>query len=96
VTRREWSDAHAAKFKRWDLVDAYDRSPRFKGKKVATIRILEIRRSQLTNLSDDSKWGEMELRREGGRWSSVEEFCKLFTIPNPYRVEFEVVSLVKS
>lgn len=39
VTRRQWVDSHAEKFKRRDLVKAYDRSPRWGGKEVATIRI---------------------------------------------------------
>lgn len=39
VTRRNWKSAHAAKFKAGDLVDAWDRSPRFGGRKVADIRL---------------------------------------------------------
>ena len=94
VTRREWSDAHAAKFKPGDLVDAYDRSPRFKGKKVGVIRIINIKRSFLSLMVSDLSWGMEELEREGGRWANVKDFTELFTIPNPYRVEFEVMSLI--
>lgn len=39
VTRRQWKDSHAAKFKKGDQVDAYDRLPRVGGKPVGTIRI---------------------------------------------------------
>lgn len=40
VTRREWTDRHAAGFKAGDLVQAWDRSPRVKGaKRVGTIRL---------------------------------------------------------
>ncbi len=91
VTRREWSDKHAAKFKPGDLVDAWDKSPRFKGKKVAVIRIVSIERSPLSRMTEDINWGYVELDREGGMWIWVTEFCRLFTIPDPYRVEFEVV-----
>lgn len=96
VTRREWSDGHAAKFKPGDLVDAWDKTPRCKGsKKVAVIRIVSIERSPLSLMTDDIDWGFEELKREGGMWQWVTEFCNLFAIPNPYRVEFELVSLVK-
>ncbi len=66
VTRREWSDAHAAKFKPGDLVDAWDKSPRFKGKKVAVIRIVSIGRQQLGLMLRNFMYGADELRREGG------------------------------
>lgn len=39
VTRREWADSWASKFHAGDLVAAYDRSPRARGKHVATIRL---------------------------------------------------------
>lgn len=39
VTRREWSDNYAARFKKNMMVDAYDRQPRFKGKKIAVIQL---------------------------------------------------------
>ena len=93
VTRREWSDGHAAKFKPCDLVDAWDKSPRFKGKKVAVIRIVSIHRLQLGLMLRNRMYGADELKREGGRWNTIEEFCALFTIDNPYRVEFEIVSV---
>ena len=39
VTRRRWKDAYAARFKKGDLVEAYDRQPRFGGKRVALLRL---------------------------------------------------------
>ena len=39
VTRREWSLDYAALFARGDLVQAYDRNPRWHGRPVATIRL---------------------------------------------------------
>lgn len=39
VTRRDWTAAHAAKFRTGMLVDAWDHSPRVRGRKVATIRL---------------------------------------------------------
>ena len=42
VTRRDWSAGYAARFAPGELVCAYDRNPRFKGKQVATIRITSV------------------------------------------------------
>ncbi len=42
VTRRDWNDRYAATFRPGELVQAYDRSPRFNGKPVAVIRILSV------------------------------------------------------
>lgn len=39
VTRRTWNADYARRFKKGDLIAAYDRSPRFGGKQVATIRL---------------------------------------------------------
>jgi hypothetical protein len=39
VTRRVWSSGHAAKFHAGDVVDAWDKSPRAHGRRVATIEI---------------------------------------------------------
>jgi len=39
VTRREWSEDYARRFKADDLVAAYDKNPRNGGKQVATIRL---------------------------------------------------------
>jgi hypothetical protein len=39
VTRRQWTPSYAAQFHRNDLVDAYDRQPRYRGRKIATIRL---------------------------------------------------------
>lgn len=41
MTRRAWTPGHAARFRVWDTVDAYDRSPRAGGRPVATIRLTE-------------------------------------------------------
>lgn len=41
VTRRNWLNRHADKFEAGILVDAWDKSPRFKGKKVAVIRLTQ-------------------------------------------------------
>ncbi len=39
VTRRNWKPRHAESFKEGELVQAWDKSPRFKGKKIGIIRL---------------------------------------------------------
>jgi hypothetical protein len=41
VTRRDWKPQYAARFQEGDLLAAYDRQPRFGGKRVATIRLTQ-------------------------------------------------------
>lgn len=38
-TRRDWSNSHVLKFHAGNLVAAYDKSPRIRGRKVAIIRL---------------------------------------------------------
>jgi hypothetical protein len=38
-TRRAWNDDYARRFKKGDMIKAYDRSPRFGGKQVAIIQL---------------------------------------------------------
>ncbi len=40
-TRRSWKASHAAKFKKGDQVDAYDKRPQWGGRKIAVIELLE-------------------------------------------------------
>ena len=39
VTRRDWVDHHAARFRKGDLIAAYNRQPRFGGRQVAILRL---------------------------------------------------------
>ena len=41
VTRREWKESYARQFQAGDVVAAYDRQPRFGGRRVATIRLTQ-------------------------------------------------------
>ncbi len=64
MTRREWSAAHAAKFRAGQLVDAWDHVPRVKGaRKVGTIRITRDPWQQRTGLMTED-----DFRREGIAW----------------------------
>jgi len=54
VTRREWTLGYANRFRKGDLVAAYDRSPRYKGKQVATLRLTDRpARERYCDVTDD-------------------------------------------
>lgn len=42
VTRRQWVEKHASKFREGEIVQAYDRNPRNKGSMVADLRVESI------------------------------------------------------
>lgn len=65
MTRREWTPAHAAHFHAGDMVDAYDKSPRAHGHKVATIRLTRDPYRQFTRAMAIGDAG-----REGFIWLS--------------------------
>lgn len=94
VTRRFWTDAYAKRFKKGMLVDAYDKSPRCRGKKVADIRLTkDPYKEKLSNMSDDHYW------REGGYryWNNKEDYIEDMGGPEkePWVIEFELVKTIK-
>jgi len=73
VTRREWKDSHAAKFRDGQLVDAYDHLPRSGGHKVATIRLTcDPYKERLADMP------EGDLILEGGLWEDKADFIDGF------------------
>jgi len=56
VTRRDWKASHAAHFKAGTFVDAWDRSPRNGGKKVADIYITVNPYQELTSEAPEEDW----------------------------------------
>ncbi len=77
-TRREWSEKY---FQQWvrayragNLIhDAYDKTPRAGGKKVATIRLTcEPYKERLGDML------ESDVLEEGGLWRDKREFIELF------------------
>ena len=90
VTRRRWKECHV---KPGDLVQAYDRSPRFKGKCVAIIRILNVRQERLCDITDK------EEIKEGHLWGDASGFIHSWLQGYPdsvatekvWRIEFEIV-----
>ena len=96
VTRRWWEDSHARKFKKGDLVAAYDKNPLAGGKKIATIRITRDPYKQPLRDMPIS-----HVKREGVPGvETVEDFIKaLFKLSrgrvpygrDPWVIEFEYV-----
>ena len=89
MSRRDWKDSHAKRFKNGEIVAAYDKLPHHGGKKVAEIMLTKNPyRQRLKDMP------ESDLKREGGLWKSKEEFIDLFggdPNKNPYVVEFKKV-----
>jgi hypothetical protein len=56
VTRRDWDRGYAHTFQKGELVQAYDRSPRFGGKRFGMIGILEKPYVESTDQIPDSDW----------------------------------------
>jgi len=52
MTWRDWDVSYARQFRPGLLVDAYDRSPRNGGRKVATIRLTAVERIPIGGLAD--------------------------------------------
>ena len=89
-TRRFWTDEYAAKFKAGMIVDAYDKSARFGGKKVATIRLVKAPyKEPLSEMSDES------FEAEGGTmlWKDKAEYIEMMGGKEkvPWVVKFELV-----
>ena len=56
VTRRDWNPEYAARFTAGQLVAAYDRQPRYRGRQVATIRLAQAPYLQSTADAPESDW----------------------------------------
>lgn len=41
VTRRDWKDGYAKRFKKNEVIQGWNRSPRFQGKPIGIIRLIE-------------------------------------------------------
>lgn len=56
VTRREWATSHRERFTAYQQVDAWDKSPRAHGQRIATIELIESPMLQTTNLMTDDDY----------------------------------------
>ncbi len=66
-TRRYWNDDYAARFKERELVQAFDRQPRFGGKKIGVIEIIGIRKGNTSELIEE------DFEAEGFKFMEEEE-----------------------
>lgn len=90
VTRRRWKKPLV---KVGDLAQAYNRSPRFQGRRVAIIKILKVSQERLCDITDK------EERKEGHLWYNAKGFIEAWIKGYPdfemnellWRIEFEVV-----
>ena len=93
VTRRRWQKCP---IKPEDLIQAYDRSPRVRGKCVAIIKILNTRQEPLNCVTD------AEEVLEGGLWGSGKAFIQSWmdTYPDDtpdsmvWRIEFKIIKKI--
>ena len=58
VTRRKWKDQYAARFAKGDLVAAYDRQPRFGGRRVALLKLTRDPYKESTAGLTEDDWFE--------------------------------------
>lgn len=92
VTRRIWKRYN---LRPGEIVQAYNKNPRSKGKRIALIKIIRAYIEPLEAIT------ESDVKREGGLWKDREEFIKFFLSGHPeltekseiYRIEFEVVKI---
>jgi hypothetical protein len=52
MTRRDWKDSHAKKFKPGDLFKMYDKDPRYKGKCFGVGRIVSLHKEPIADMPD--------------------------------------------
>ena len=93
VTRRRWKRCLV---KPGNLMQVWDKSPRFKGKRIGTPQII---RADYEPLHDFLLHGAEEINREGGLWSSPGDYIAKFLRGTPgmiatdyvWRIEFDKV-----
>jgi hypothetical protein len=51
-TRRQWGEKHAKQFKVGDIIQAYDKNPLFKGKRIGFARITGIKKESISKMPD--------------------------------------------
>lgn len=54
VTRRQWKDEYAKRFKVGYVHDVWDKSPRFGGKFIGKLRIISIKKESISKMPDEN------------------------------------------
>lgn len=58
VTRRDWKDSHAAKFKAGEIVQAYDKAPYAGGKLIGYVEIVSVTKEPMLNMPESDYYKE--------------------------------------
>lgn len=103
VTRRSWKPEYAAKFKRGDLVQAYDRRPSWGGQPIALLQLTADPRSESTGRIPNADWereGFMYMHQMGlnvGKETPLEIWKRWQEEPEDmYVIRFNVVEVYDS
>jgi hypothetical protein len=88
VTRRFWHDKTAKACSPGTVHQAWDKNPRFKGKRIGFVKIKNIYKQKLSQMTED------DLIAEGNRyryWKNLAEFVEMMGGPEaePWVIEFE-------
>jgi len=100
-TRRSWDDEYAARFKTGDMVQAWDKSPRFKGKRIAIIQILGVRKEDIFRMpaEDYEREGFAYFAEQGMRIRGQvpqEAFAEWQRAGGDYYVvDFQIMSIIQ-
>jgi len=87
VTRRDWDDRYAVRFKAGSICAAYDKSPRFGGKKVAEVKLTRAPYKQWLHEVTDA-----DEEREGGLWGSGQAYREMMGEDREvWVIEFEIL-----
>lgn len=91
ATRRFWDDEYAKRFPVGSTHSAWNKSPRFKGVKIGTVKVREIFKQPLSRMT------ESDLKEEGTLWSSVGEYVEMMLSQGkgdtPWVVKFDSFDL---
>jgi len=86
VTRRYWKDSHGNGFKPDELVQAWDKSPRYGGRKIAIIKIIAVYKEKMIDAPEE------DYKNEGFQFMCDHSIYlykignkKLFPIPGYWR-----------
>ena len=90
VTRRDWNSKYASGFKSGEVCSAYDKSPRYGGKKVGEVRLTKAPYKQwLRDVTDEDE------KKEGGLWGSGKAYQEMMGEDRElWVVEFEITEAI--
>ena len=93
ATRRTWKECYV---KPGQLVQAYDKSPRFGGSAVAIIEIEKVYQQRLCDMTDEDeiKEGHLWNDAEGFRKSFISAYQELTVFSKVWVIEFKIKKIL--